>query len=143
MRCSCFNFLAFKHLRIHLITNSVSMMKLSTSKMVSIDKMDCEFEEMFRSPTLTFSSVFPVVPVVAFFVACPPILVSFANKQLVGEICLRSPDLVSAPEYMLRNTDQVKVSFVLFFFSMGITVNNLMSLRTKSQVYSLFCVWSD
>ena len=36
-------------------------MKLSTSKMVSMDKMDWELLDMFNNPTFMFSSLFPAV----------------------------------------------------------------------------------
>ena len=121
MRCSCAIFLANKHFRIHLITNSASMIKLSTSKMVSTDKMDCEFDEMFSSPTLTFSSVFPAD---AFLVAFPPILVSLQSKQLAEEMWSRGPDLVSAPDNV-RDPGQVKGLLRLFFLCMDITNRNL------------------
>ena len=41
-RCSCSSFLFIIHFRIHLITNSASIMKLNTSNMVSIDIKDDE-----------------------------------------------------------------------------------------------------
>ena len=121
MRCSCAIFLANKHFRIHLITNSASMIKLSTSRMVSTDKMDCEFEEMFRSPTLTFSSVFPAD---AFLVAFPPILVRVQIGLLVEEMLLRGPDLVSAPD-KVRDPGQVKGLLGLFFLNIDITNRSL------------------
>ena len=60
-RCSCSIFLFIKHFLSHLITRNVSITKLSTSRIDSIDSIAWELLEIFSKPTFIFSSLFPAV----------------------------------------------------------------------------------
>ena len=58
---SCSIFLFIKHFLSHLMTRNVSMTKLSTSRIVSIDSIAWELLEILSKPTFIFSSWLPAV----------------------------------------------------------------------------------